>query len=79
VHGFRSTFRVWAQERTNYAWETAEMALGHSVGTRVERAYARGDGLEKRDGLMRAWAYFLEHPATASPGNVVVPIRATAV
>jgi integrase len=47
THGFRSSFRTWAQERTNFPWELAEMSLGHKVGTKVERAYARGDALKK--------------------------------
>lgn len=47
-HGFRSTFRDWAAERTNYANEVAEMALAHAVGSKVEAAYRRGDLVEKR-------------------------------
>lgn len=58
VHGFRSSFRDWAAERTNYAGEVAEMALAHSVGNRVEAAYRRGDLFEKRRRLMDDWAKF---------------------
>ena len=56
VHGFRSTFRDWTAERTNYPREVAEMALAHAVGDKVEAAYRRGDLLEKRLQLMRDWA-----------------------
>jgi integrase len=58
VHGFRSTFRDWAAERTNFPAEVAEMALAHAVGSEVERAYRRGDLFEKRRKLMEAWADF---------------------
>lgn len=57
-HGFRSTFRDWAAERTHYPNEVAEMALAHSVGSKVEAAYRRGDLFEKRVSLMRDWAGF---------------------
>lgn len=58
AHGFRSTFRDWAAERTNYAAELAEMALAHAVPSKVEAAYRRGDMLTKRYALMHAWADF---------------------
>lgn len=57
-HGFRSTFRDWAGDRTRYAREVAEAALSHSVGDAVERSYRRGDALEKRRALMQNWADF---------------------
>jgi integrase len=60
VHGFRTSFRTWAQERTTFPREVAEAALAHSVGGAVEQAYARSDVFEKRRGLMAAWAQFLE-------------------
>lgn len=60
VHGFRSAFRDWAGERTHFPREVAEAALAHLVGDAVERAYRRGDALEKRRDLMDAWASFLE-------------------
>jgi integrase len=47
-HGFRSTFRDWAAEQTNYPRDVAEMALAHSIGNKVEAAYRRGDLFEKR-------------------------------
>ena len=59
AHGFRSTFRDWAAERTTYPNEVAEMALAHTIGDKVEAAYRRGDLLEKRAALMRDWAKFL--------------------
>ena len=58
VHGFRSTFRDWAAEETTHQREVAEAALAHAVGDQVERAYRRGDALEKRRLLMRDWAAF---------------------
>ncbi|MBC6982864.1 site-specific integrase [Caulobacter sp. 17J80-11] len=58
VHGFRSTFRDWAGETTDFPRETAEAALAHKVGDEVERAYRRGDALEKRRKLMDAWASY---------------------
>jgi|GraSoi2013_100cm_1033763.scaffolds.fasta_scaffold27151_2 integrase len=58
VHGFRSTFRDWAAERTNFPGEVVEMALAHAVGDKVEAAYRRGDLFEKRRRLMTEWAKF---------------------
>ncbi len=59
VHGFRSAFRDWAAEATGYPAEVVEMALAHSIQSEVEAAYRRGDLLEKRRDLMRAWAAYL--------------------
>jgi integrase len=67
VHGFRSAFRDWAGERTDVPREIAEAALAHAVGDATERAYRRGDALEKRRILMNAWAEFCE----PKPANVV--------
>jgi integrase len=58
AHGFRSTFRDWAAERTAFPSEVAEMALAHAVGDKVEAAYRRGDMFEKRRQLAEAWAEF---------------------
>ena len=58
IHGFRSTFRDWAAERTSFPGELAEAALAHAVGDKVEAAYRRGDALEKRRRMMMAWAAF---------------------
>jgi integrase len=74
VHGFRTTFRDWAAEQTNFSREVAEMALGHSIGSAVEAAYRRGTLFDKRARLMSAWATFC---ATPRPSVVVVPIRAS--
>lgn len=56
VHGFRSSFRDWAGEKTHFPREIAETALAHVVGDATERAYRRGDALEKRREMMEAWA-----------------------
>jgi len=69
VHGFRSTFRDWAAERTNFPSEMDEMALAHAVSDKVEAAYRRGDMFAKRRRLMDAWAEFCCKRAT--PGAVV--------
>lgn len=58
AHGFRSTFKDWATERTNYPNEVSEMALAHSVGNKVEAAYRRGDLYEKRVRIMRDWGMY---------------------
>lgn len=58
VHGFRSCFRDWAAEATNFSREVCEAALAHTVENRVEAAYRRGDLLEKRRKLMDAWGGF---------------------
>ncbi|MEY4966567.1 MAG: hypothetical protein RL274_2150 [Pseudomonadota bacterium] len=58
VHGFRSTFRDWAAEQTNFPRDVAEMAIAHAVGDKVEAAYRRGDLFEKRRGLAKAWATY---------------------
>ena len=71
AHGFRSSFRDWAAERTNFPHEVAEMALAHTVGDKVEAAYRRGDLLQKRRQLMEAWARFC---VTARSQADVVPI-----
>ncbi len=58
-HGFRSTFRDWTSERTNYPRDVAEMALAHAIGDKVEAAYRRGDLFDKRRLMMADWAKFL--------------------
>jgi integrase len=59
AHGFRSTFKDWASEQTDYQGHVSEAALGHASGDAVERAYRRGDALEKRRALMEDWAHYL--------------------
>jgi integrase len=66
THGFRSTFRDWAAERTNFPREIAEKALAHVVGDETERAYQRGDLLDKRRKLMDAWARYCAQPVGAA-------------
>lgn len=63
VHGFRSTFRDWAEETTNFSHEAKEAALAHTVKSKVERAYRRTDLLEKRTAMMEMWASFVTQPA----------------
>lgn len=60
VHGFRSSFRDWSGESTSFPRDVAEAALAHLVGDATERAYRRGDALEKRRALMEAWASFCD-------------------
>ena len=59
AHGFRTSFRTWTQEKTNYPREIAETALAHSLKDKAEAAYARSDLLEKRAEMMEAWAQFI--------------------
>ncbi len=65
AHGFRSTFKDWATERTNYPNEVSEMALAHTVGNKVEAAYRRGDLFEKRVRIMREWSNFFQTKSVA--------------
>ena len=67
-HGFRSSFRDWASERTNHPREVVEAALAHVVGNQTEAAYARSDLFERRRRLMDDWARYLDRPR----GKVVV-------
>jgi integrase len=76
VHGFRSAFRDWAAERTNFPSEVVEMALAHAVGDKVEAAYRRGDLFEKRRRLMAEWATFCNTPAKAAERGSVVQLHA---
>jgi integrase len=73
THGFRSAFRDWCAERTSYPAEVAEMALAHSVGSKVEAAYRRGDLFAKRRQLADAWARFCATPSVT--GGKVVTLR----
>jgi integrase len=72
-HGFRSTFRDWAAERTNFPRDLAEMALAHIIESKVEAAYRRGDMLAKRLKMMQAWADYCD---TIPKAGNVVPIKA---
>jgi integrase len=75
VHGFRSSFRDWAAERTNYQNHVVEMALAHAIPDAVEAAYRRGDLFEKRRRSMDAWAAYLSRPEAHSSENVVMTFR----
>jgi integrase len=72
VHGFRSSFRTWAGERTSFANHVIEVSLAHTIGSAVERAYSRGDLLDQRSKLMEAWAAFCDRGAG---DGAVVAIR----
>ena len=72
VHGFRSSFRDWAAETTNHSNEVVEMALAHTISSKVEAAYRRGDLLEKRRALMANW----ENYCRKSLLNNVVALKA---
>jgi integrase len=67
IHGFRTSFRTWAQERTNFPREVAEAALAHAIRDKAEAAYARSDVFDKRRKMMDAWAAYLAD----DPGKVV--------
>ncbi|MDE1942736.1 MAG: integrase arm-type DNA-binding domain-containing protein [Betaproteobacteria bacterium] len=73
-HGFRSTFRDWCAEQTNYPREVAEMALAHTIGNAVEAAYRRGDLFEKRRNLMQEWDNYC-NPQASEKNNKVTAIR----
>jgi integrase len=70
VHGFRSTFRTWAAERTNFPRELAEATLAHVLSDKTEAAYQRGDLFEKRRKLMAAWAAFMDSEHSTSVATI---------
>jgi integrase len=75
AHGFRSSFRTWAAEQTNFPREVAEQALAHTIPGAVERAYKRTTLFDKRRQLMAAWAkYCLTPRQKAGAGDNVVPL-----
>ena len=71
AHGFRSTFKDWAAESTAYPAELSEMALAHTIGSKVEAAYRRGDLFEKRRRLMADWGQFCSTRTAIAAPNVV--------
>jgi len=75
VHGFRSSFRDWAAEQTNYPREVCEMALAHTISDKTEAAYRRGDLFEKRRRIMDSWSEFIDQPPL---NNAVIPLRQVA-
>jgi integrase len=71
VHGFRSSFRDWAAERTSYPNHVAEAALAHAVADKVEKAYRRTDLFEKRRRLMADWSSWCSRPVPVEPGKII--------
>ncbi len=71
AHGFRATFRTWAEEVATVPHAVIEQAMGHQVGGQVERVYRRTDLLERRRMLMKAWAEFCSTAASGKDVNVV--------
>lgn len=65
-HGFRSTFRDWAAETTNYPNQTVELALAHTIKNKTEKAYRRMDQLDKRRSLMEEWGNYINEAANES-------------
>lgn len=76
VHGFRSAFRDWCAERTNFPREVCEKALAHAIPDKVEAAYRRGELFEKRRRLMLEWEKYLSRPA--AQGGKVLSLRPSA-
>lgn len=74
-HGLRSTFRDWAAETTNFANETLELALAHTIQNKAEAAYRRQDQLEKRAKLMQQWQTFIETVPTIATVTVIQQVR----
>jgi integrase len=72
-HGFRSSFRDWAAEQTNYPDEMRKIASGHTVSDAVKKAYERTDLLDKRRNLMNEWGQFLDQPSI-KPSNKVTKL-----
>jgi integrase len=77
AHGFRSSFRDWAAERTGFPYEVCELALAHVTGSQAARAYARSDLIEERRKLMEAWSAFCTTPPVAELGEII-PMRGRA-
>ena len=74
THGFRSSFRTWAAERTGFPREVVEAALAHVIGNKVEAAYQRGDLLDKRRELIAEWGEYCASPASTT--RSVVSLKA---
>ena len=68
VHGFRSTFRDWAEDSADAAYGTIRTAMAHAAGDRVDAAYRRGDAFERRRDLMAQWEAFMNTPL---PGDAI--------
>lgn len=76
VHGFRSSFRDWAAEMTNFPREIAEASLAHASGDKVEASYLRTDHFEKRRQMMTAWGKYCMTASVESAGGNVRKLRA---
>lgn len=74
THGFRSSFRDWAGDSTQFARDVVEAALAHAIESKTEAAYRRSDALEKRRKLMAAWAAYCASAPKEAQGNVT-PLR----
>ena len=74
VHGFRSSFKDWAEEETSYQSKIVEFALAHKLPDKVEGAYQRGSLLEKRRALMEAWSRYCDTIRSVNMDNVI-PMR----
>jgi integrase len=70
THGFRSSFRDWAGDKTPFARDVVEAALAHAIENKTEAAYRRSDALEKRRALMAAWAAYCNSASKGKQGNV---------
>jgi integrase len=75
THGFRSTFRDWAGDCTDFPREVIEMALAHTLGDKVEAAYRRGDGFQKRLLLAEEWARFCGKAEPVPAENVPTVVQ----
>jgi integrase len=71
VHGFRSSFRDWCGDHTNFAREVIEHALAHRIRDKAEASYRRGDELEKRRRLMQAWSDYCASSPEKMSGELV--------
>ena len=76
LENYEAAFKTWATERTNYPREVVELCLSHLQGDPLERAYQRGDIIEKRRQLMQEWADYCERGEPAAATSNVVAIRA---
>jgi integrase len=70
-HGFRASFRTWAQEQSNVPEEAAELSLAHVNNDATRAAYARGEMLEQRTVLMQQWAQYLDGANATNEGRVI--------
>jgi integrase len=77
IHGFRASFKTWAEEQTSFPGLVIELSLAHSPGSLVERSDRRGDVIVKRRKLMEQWARFVTSPPAQEKGKVL-PLRGRA-